>query len=152
MDNAKQLALVTIPTDKEKAFILSHRVARMATADKLGRPYVVPVCYAYDGGCFYTPIDKKPKRVSVEGLKRVRNISENPNVSVVIDEYHEEWTRLTYVIIHGRADIIKEGAEYLNSLRLLCEKYPQYKNMNLSKLNLPVIKIIPDRVTSWGAV
>jgi PPOX class probable F420-dependent enzyme len=143
---------MAIPTDRERAFILSHRVARMATADKMGRPLVVPICYAYDGMCLYTPIDKKPKRVPVDGLKRVRNISENPNVSVVIDEYQEDWTRLGYVIIHGRAEIIKRGKEYLRSLRLLCERYPQYKSMNLSKLNLPVIKIVPNRITSWGAV
>ncbi len=143
---------MAIPTDRERAFILSHRVARMATADKMGRPLVVPICYAYDGMYLYTPIDKKPKRVPVDGLKRVRNISENPNVSVVIDEYQEDWTRLGYVIIHGRAEIIKRGEEYLRSLRLLCERYPQYKSMNLSKLNLPVIKIVPSRITSWGAV
>jgi PPOX class probable F420-dependent enzyme len=142
---------VTILTEEEKVFILSRRVARMATADKSGRPLVVPICYAYDGRCFYTPIDKKPKRVSARGLKRVINLSENPNVSVVIDEYHEDWTRLCYVIIHGRAELLEGGEEYLNSLRLLCEKYPQYKNMDLSILNLPVIKIIPDRITSWGA-
>jgi PPOX class probable F420-dependent enzyme len=143
--------LETIPTDKERAFILSHRVARMATADKSGRPFIIPICYAYDGRCFYTPIDKKPKRVSVVALKRVRNISENPHVSVVIDEYQEDWTRLCYVIIHGRAELIERGEEYLNSLRLLCERYPQYEDMNLSKLNLPVIKIVPDRITSWDA-
>lgn len=124
----------------------------MATADKLGRPLVVPICYAYDGTCFYTPIDKKPKRVSAGGLKRVRNLTENPNVSVVIDEYHENWTMLCYVIIQGRAELLERGEEYLNSLRLLCEKYPQYEDMNLSKLNLPVIKIIPNRITSWGSV
>ncbi len=124
----------------------------MATADKLGRPLVVPICYAYDGTCFYTPIDKKPKRVSAGGLKRVRNLTENPNVSVVIDEYNENWTMLCYVIIQGRAELLERGEEYLNSLRLLCEKYPQYEDMNLSKLNLPVIKIIPNRITSWGSV
>ena len=143
---------MTIPTDKERIFILSHRVARMATADKSGRPLVVPICYAYDGRCFYTPIDKKPKRVSAGGLKRVRNLSENPNVSVVIDEYHENWTMLCYVIIQGRAELLEREEEYLNPLRLLCEKYPQYEDMNLSKLNLPVIKIIPNRIRSWGSV
>ncbi len=147
-----QSVLVIIPTDRERAFILSQRVARIATADKSGRPLVVPICYAYDGRCFYTPIDKKPKRVSVERLKRVRNILENPNVSIVIDRYHEDWTRLCYVIIHGRAELIGGGEEYIDSLRLLCEKYPQYRDMNLSKLNLPVIKIVLDRITSWGAI
>ena len=138
--------------DKQKQFIISHRVARMATVDKLGRPLVVPICYVYDGKNFYTPIDKKPKRVPVRELKRVRNILENPNISVVIDDYKEDWNKLRYVIIHGRAELIESGGEYQRSLRLLCEKYPQYVKMNLSGLNLPVIKVVPDRILSWGAI
>ncbi len=141
-----------ITTDKERVFILSRRVARMATVDKSGRPVVVPICYAYDGSYFYTPIDKKPKRVPIEKLKRVKNILENPNVSVVIDEYDEDWSALRYIIIHGGAELIERGDEYRNSLRLLCEKYPQYEDMKLSKLNLPVIKIVPNRIISWSAV
>ncbi|MBI2486016.1 MAG: TIGR03668 family PPOX class F420-dependent oxidoreductase [Deltaproteobacteria bacterium] len=138
--------------DRQKQFILSHRVARMATADKLGRPLVVPICYVFDGKNLYTPIDKKPKRVSVRELKRIRNILENPKISIVIDDYYEEWNKLTYVIIHGRAELMESGEEYQRSLRLLCEKYTQYVDMNLSTLNLPVIKVIPDRILFWRAI
>lgn len=141
-----------IPMDRQKQFILSHRVARMATADKLGRPLVVPICYVFDGKNLYTPIDKKPKRVSVRELKRIRNILENPKISIVIDDYYEEWNKLTYVIIHGRAELMESGEEYQRSLRLLCEKYTQYVDMNLSTLNLPVIKVIPDRILFWRAI
>src|SRR3989304_1638376 len=62
------------PTDKVLEFIKSHRVARMATVDGLGRPLVIPVCYHFNGSSIYTPIDKKPKRASPRKLKRVRNI------------------------------------------------------------------------------
>jgi PPOX class probable F420-dependent enzyme len=143
---------MTTPTDKEKEFILSHRVARMATVDKSGKPLVVPICYAYDGNYLYTPIDKKPKRVTIRDLKRIRNITENPNVSLVIDDYYDDWNKLCYVIIHGRAELMESGEEYQKSLGLLCEKYPQYREMNLFQLNLPVIKIVPDRMISWGAI
>ncbi len=138
------------PTDKVIEFIKSHKVARLATVDGLGRPLVVPICYYFDGGFIYTPIDKKPKRASPKELRRVRNIIENPNVSLLIDEYYEDWTKLCYVIINGRAEIIESGEEYQNSLRLLSEKYTQYADMKLSGLNLPVIKIIPERIISWG--
>ena len=140
------------PKYKEIEFIKSHRVARMATVDGLGRLLVVPICYYFNGKSVYTPIDKKPKRSSPGGLKRIRNIIENPNVSIVIDEYYEDWNKLCYVIINGRAEIIETGEDYQNSLRLLSEKYPQYVDMRLSKLNLPVIKIVPYRIVSWGAV
>lgn len=124
----------------------------MATVDNLGRPLVVPICFAYDGKHIYTPIDKKPKRVPVKELKRIKNILDNPNISLVIDDYHEDWNKLTYVIIHGRAELIESGEEYQRSLRLLCEKYTQYVDMNLSTLNLPVIKVIPVRILFWGAI
>lgn len=137
--------------DRQKQFIVSHRVARMATADKMGRPLVVPICYVFDGENFYTPIDKKPKRVAVKKLKRIRNILENPNISIVIDDYYEDWDKLRYVIIHGRAELIERGEEYQKSLRLLCDKYAQYVNMNLPALNLPVIKVVPERILLWGA-
>jgi PPOX class probable F420-dependent enzyme len=120
--------------------------------DNLGRPLVVPICFAYDGKHIYTPIDKKPKRVPVKELKRIKNILDNPNISLVIDDYHEDWNKLTYVIIHGRAELIESGEEYQRSLRLLCEKYTQYVDMNLSTLNLPVIKVIPVRILFWGAI
>ncbi len=139
-----------IPTDEEKTFIASQRVARMATVDKSGKPLVHPICYAYKDGNLYTPIDKKPKRVSWKGLKRVKNIQENPNVSVVIDEYSEDWGKLRYTIIHGRAELMEGGDEYDESLSLLCDKYPQYEEMDLSRLGLPVIKIIPERIVSWN--
>jgi hypothetical protein len=69
----------------------------------------------------------------------------------VIDDYYEDWNKLRYVIIHGRAELIERGEEYQKSLRLLCDKYAQYVNMNLPALNLPVIKVVPDRILFWGA-
>ncbi len=134
----------------EKNSINSHRIARLATVDKSEKPLVVPVCFVYDGEFIYTPIDKKPKEVSASKLKRIRNILHNPNVSVLIDEYFEDWSRLYYVIIHGRAELLHEGDEYHNSLALLCLKYNQYEKMGLEQLGLPVIKITPHKIISWG--
>ncbi len=138
--------------DRLNQFILSHRVARLATVDKLGRPLVVPICYVYDGKNLYSPIDKKPKLAPARDIKRIRNIIDNPFISVVIDDYDEDWNKLCYVIIHGRAELLESGEDYQMSLKLLCEKYPQYLEMNLSSSNLPVIKVIPARILSWGAI
>lgn len=140
------------PTKRELKFIQTQKIARMATVDKSGKPLVLPICYAYDGNYIYTPIDKKPKRVSPMQLKRIKNIINNPNVSVVIDRYYEDWARIAYIIIHGTAVVIDRGKEYHESLRILSEKYRQYEHMKLSQLGLPVIKIIPNRFTSWGKI
>jgi len=118
--------------------------------DELGNPLILPVCFAYDGGFIYSPIDKKPKRVSANKLKRVRNIIDNPNISLVIDKYVENWNKLYYVIIIGRADVIYSGGEYKRSLKILTEKYDQYRKMGLEHLGAPVIKITPEKIISWG--
>ena len=131
-------------------FIASHRVARLATADAGGAPYAVPICYAFDGECIYTAIDLKPKRVGGRELKRVRNILENPQVALVIDDYSEDWSHLAYVMVRGNAEIIEDGEERLNAEVLLREKYQQYADM--LEPGCAVIRITPERVVSWGAL
>lgn len=122
----------------------------MATVDEFGKPLVLPVCFAFDGSFIYSPIDKKPKTVSAGKLKRVRNIINNSNVSLVIDEYVENWSMLYYLIIQGTAELIDEGEEYKNSLTMLSDKYDQYREMGLENLGAPVIKITPEKIISWG--
>jgi len=122
----------------------------MATVDESGNPLVLPVCFAYDGCFIYSPIDKKPKRVSADKLRRVRNIINNPNISLVIDKYFENWNELYYVIITGRAHVLNSGEEYDKALKILAEKYDQYRKMGLENLGFPVIKITPEKIISWG--
>ncbi|MGH7892036.1 MAG: TIGR03668 family PPOX class F420-dependent oxidoreductase [Thermodesulfobacteriota bacterium] len=142
--------MITIPNDQEREILLSERVARMATADGSGRPHVVPVCFAYDGHNIFTPLDKKPKSVPAGELRRVKNILSNPRVSLVVDGYYEDWKRLYYVLVYGLASVIESGEEYRNSLILLSRKYPQYRKMGLEEAGLPVIKIVPESIVSWG--
>ena len=142
--------MTAIPDYREAEVMRSARVARMATADRSGRPLVVPVCFVYDGRFVFTPVDKKPKSVPGGELKRIKNLLSNPRVSLVIDGYYEDWSRLYYIIIHGHARVIENGEEYRNSLGLLSNKYPQYKKMSLESAGLPVIKIVPERIVSWG--
>lgn len=132
--------------------LLTNRVARLATADGAGAPHVVPVCFAYDGRCIYTPVDKKEKNVTPEELKRVRNIVSNPRVSLVVDGYYEDWSKLYFVMISGSAGVIESGEEYRNALKILSLKYPQYVKMGLEDAGLPVIKIVPDKIVSWGGL
>ncbi len=130
-------------------FIAEGRVGRLGTADTSGQPLVVPICYAFDGESIFSAIDAKPKARSPQGLKRIRNIRENPKVSVVIDRYDEEWTKLRYVIIQGRARILTDGGDFSRGVDLLLAKYPQYRAMGLSREAGLMIRIDPARVTQW---
>ncbi|MEO7020798.1 MAG: TIGR03668 family PPOX class F420-dependent oxidoreductase [Ktedonobacteraceae bacterium] len=138
-------------TQVERAFVRQQRVARLATSDADGHPSVVPVCYAFDGQHFYTPLDEKPKSVAVHQLKRVHNIEARHEVSLLIDQYADDWSQLGYILIYGRAEIVLPGhVLHTQALPLLRERYIQYLNMTLEKL--PVIVITPERIRAWGPV
>jgi len=136
-------------TDWEYKFISEQRVARLATVDANGQPSVIPIVYAFDGAALFTPLDAKPKRVAADKLQRVRNINANPSVAVIIDSYSDDWRRLAWVHIRGRARIITDGDEYTVGITLLGAKYPQYEHMPLS--GRPLIIIEPTGIRSWRA-
>jgi PPOX class probable F420-dependent enzyme len=129
--------------------IRSTRIAHLATADASGRPHVVPICFIFDGKHFYSPIDEKPKRVTTSKLKRLRNIRENTRVALVIDRYDENWAKLAYVLVTGRARIMLGGIKHREAVALLRRKYAQYRSMNI--VRLPMIVITPKKLTAWAA-
>jgi len=86
------------------------RVGRLATADLRGRPLVVPVCFALAGNVIYSAIDAKPKRDPSRPLRRVRNVLENPQASLAVDEYDEDWSRLWWVRLDGRGVVAEATA------------------------------------------
>jgi PPOX class probable F420-dependent enzyme len=134
-------------------YVSGHQVARLATCDAGGRPSVIPICYVFDGSSIYSPIDRKPKSVSGRKLKRVRNIEENGQVCLVIDDYSDDWNELAYVQISGTAEVIDPGdgagSEHEQAVRLLREKYAQYRWMDIDRT--PMIKITPTRIKAWRA-
>lgn len=137
------------PSPEVAGFLEQARVAHLATVTPDCRPHVVAICYAFDGENFYSAIDPKPKRVPPERLARVRNIRANPHVCLMVDRYEEDWANLKYVQVHGRAEVLFAGEEHARAVRLLREKYPQYRTMPIDAG--PVIKIRPERYVVWAA-
>jgi PPOX class probable F420-dependent enzyme len=131
----------------ERLFVDGQPVAHLATADRLAEPHVVPVCFALAEATLYITADEKPKRAGAT-LKRFRNITENPQVAVTIDRYAEDWSRLGWVMLRGRADILRDGHEHDAAQALLRVRYPQLETMHIA--HLPVIAVRIARVTSWG--
>jgi PPOX class probable F420-dependent enzyme len=137
-------------TAEEELFFQEQPVARMGTVDLEGQPHLIPICFVYRNGCFYSAIDAKPKRVAPHQLKRVRNILANPRVALLWDEYHADWSRLRYLRIQGEATLLTAGQEYEEAITALRQKYPQYVHLPLIAGQGPVIKIIPWRKQRWG--
>jgi coenzyme F420-0:L-glutamate ligase / coenzyme F420-1:gamma-L-glutamate ligase len=128
--------------------VRAARVAHLATADSGGQPLVIPICFAFDGKEFFSAIDEKPKRISPQKLKRLRNIEENSQVSLVIDRWDEDWRKLAYILVSGRARILLSGQKHRRAVSLLRKKYRQYHSMAIDQR--PMIVIRPARVKVWG--
>jgi coenzyme F420-0:L-glutamate ligase/coenzyme F420-1:gamma-L-glutamate ligase len=112
---------------------------------------VVPVCYALDGDAIHVVLDEKPKRVEARALKRVRNILENSNAALVVDHYDDQnWSRLGWIMLRGRAEIVEPGPEQAAAIVLLRDRYSQYRSMRLK--DCPVITLRIERVADWGVL
>lgn len=127
-----------------RARLALAQVARLATAGPGGRPHLVPVCFALEGGIVYFAVDAKPKRTS--DLKRLRNIEANPTVSLLVDHYENDWTRLWWVRVDGTARIVTDEQERRRAIELLEGRYSQYRRMPPEG---PVVAISVDRLTGW---
>ena len=130
-------------------FLRSARTGHLATANAKGRPQVVPVCFVFDGQAIYSVLDAKPKTTPLRQLRRVKNILANPQVSVVVDHYEEDWDKLQYILVSGDAELLESGEKWALAIAMLREKYPQYQAMDLDQS--PVIKITPVRYSPWSS-
>jgi PPOX class probable F420-dependent enzyme len=134
-------------------FVQRHRVARLATADASGTPSVIPICFAVindaNGPWIAIAVDEKPKGDPWR-LKRVRNILERPEVSIVVDDYSDEWDRLAWVLLRGSAAVLSPvEPDHEEAVRALRSKYPQYASMKLDAL--PVISVRELSSSAWGS-
>ena len=101
-------------------FILSLPLARLSTVTPSGLPHSVPICFALSGAdTIYTPIDSKPKTSSRKPLARITNIINNDEVVVLFDRYSEDWNKLGYVMVKGKASIVQNDHENLSLLPCL---------------------------------
>ena len=121
------------------------RSARLATTRPDGRPHVVPIVFAVDGDRIVTVVDDKPKRSA--DLQRLRNVEAQPEVSVLVDHYDEDWQRLWWARADGTARVVRGGPEWEAAVRLLQDKYAQYREPRTLG---PALVIEVSRWTSWS--
>jgi PPOX class probable F420-dependent enzyme len=116
----------TPKVDRETALRLvrSAPVARLATIGAGGRPHLVPIVFVIHGETLYTAVDDKPK--TSRRLRRIENARHRPDVTVLVDHYEDDWSRLWWVRLEGQARVLDAGDEGELALRVLIEKYAQY--------------------------
>jgi PPOX class probable F420-dependent enzyme len=125
--------------------LTTARVARLATTDPDGRPHLVPIVFAIEGDILYSAVDQKPKRSRT--LRRIENARRRPDVTVLVDDYEEDWERLWWIRLRGRARVLDEGPEHDRALALLIEKYAQYR---ADPPDGPVLAVDVTEVRTWS--
>lgn len=120
-----------------------ERVCRVATAGRRGMPHLVPVCHVLHGGKIYF--------ASGDDGRKVKNLRENPRITVTVDCYSDAWANLKGVMVQGRARLIGRGPRFRKIRALLYKKYPQYpREAAIAESDSVVIEVAPVRVFSWG--
>lgn len=126
--------------------VAAARVARLATIDADGRPHLVPVVFVLTGDTLYSAVDAKPKRSRT--LRRIENARARPDVTLLVDRYEDDWRRLWWVRLRGRARVLDTGEEAERALALLAEKYEQYRR---EPPGAPVLAVDVTEWRSWQA-
>jgi PPOX class probable F420-dependent enzyme len=117
------------------------RVARLATVSGDGSPHLVPIVFALDGPRLISAVDHKPKQSTA--LRRLDNIAVNPFVTVLVDEYDDDWTKLWWARADGWAHV--EESSDVSALR---DRYQQYRDRPPAG---PVIVVEVDHWSGWSA-
>ena len=133
--------------DQEATALLERsRVATLATVSADGSPHLVPVVFALDGIDIVTSVDGKPKTGRV--LARIENIARDPRVTLLAHHYEEDWSKLFWVRVDGRATLEEAGETFVRALDSLRNRYPQYESVDLTG---PVVRITIESTTTWEA-
>jgi len=104
------------------------------------------VTFAVDGVTIYTAVDHKPKRS--RDLHRLSNIARDPRVTLLVQDYSDDWTALWWCRLEGEARIAGEGADLDRATRLLQAKYRQYEG---KPPRGPAIVIAVTAASGWRA-
>ncbi|MEM7466781.1 MAG: pyridoxamine 5'-phosphate oxidase family protein [Pseudomonadota bacterium] len=138
--------------DKEHAYRLIDSTAsgRLAQLDAEGQVHAIPFVFVRQGDALYSPVDGKPKRHAK--LSRLAWIKAAPAVTVLLDHYEDDWSRLWWLRIYGDATEIGDNDRQWDAItRLLGNKYPQYAQTPMFSGTPTMMRISISRWKHWAA-
>jgi general stress protein 26 len=129
---------------KNKEFLKSQKILRLATIDPSGNPHIVPVWYMYDNDKFYVGTNTK--------TRKAKNIKENSKVSFCIDTGIKAPDIIGMMGI-GRAKLIlKMDRVEMLAKKILLRYFKNLKNQSAQELLNQtdcIIEITPKKITNW---
>jgi nitroimidazol reductase NimA-like FMN-containing flavoprotein (pyridoxamine 5'-phosphate oxidase superfamily) len=124
-----------------RGFVRDAPVCRIATVRPDGVPQLIPVCPVFDGETLY--VDIAEDGVSASGVRA------NGRVTVLIDEYHDDWDKLRAVVLRTKAEPIG-GKRQEAAWRMIREKFPQYSSVDWTPRLTLALHI--ESWTQWGVM
>jgi PPOX class probable F420-dependent enzyme len=149
------MSLLDSLSPADAALLADSRRAVLATVRPDGRPRLVPITFTVDAAAdvVYSPLDEKRKSVeNPRALARVRDIAARPDVSLLVDRWSEDWARLAWLRLDGRASLLEPAAgdgEHRAAVQGLRRRYAQYAEQQLD--DRPVLRLAIFAVRSWAA-
>lgn len=129
---------------KNKEFLKSQKIMRLATIDSSGNPHIVPVWYMYYNDKFYAGTNTK--------TRKAKNIKKNSKVSFCIDIGIKS-PDIVGMMGMGRARLILK-TDRVESLaeKILLRYFKNLKNQSAQQLLSQtdcIIEITPKKITNW---
>ncbi len=124
--------------------------AVLATLRAGGAPHLVPVVFAGDSRALWFAVDGKPKRG--RELQRIRHITRDSRVAMLVDHYDDDWQRLWWLRLDGSARLLaRDCPRGAMALGLLTDKYPQYRQVSLGTADSPLVEVTVGTIRAWCA-
>jgi len=93
----------------------------------------------------WSAVDEKPKRRAGEDLARVRWLRARPQSTITVDRYDDDWTRLAWLQLLGRVDVVPvESAP--EAIEALAGKYAPYAERTPPG---PLLRLSIDGARQW---
>ncbi len=141
MPSGRARTLGDLP-DSVRALLERERRGVLTTIARDGSGHTVPMVFVVIGDELVSPIDHKPKTGRV--LARVRNIERDARVTVLVDHWDEDWTRLAWVMVRAHAVIDADAPpEVVQSLNARYRQYAPDERPDA------LIRIRPTKLTWW---
>jgi PPOX class probable F420-dependent enzyme len=119
------------------------RVARLGYVDEGDHPRVLPVTFAIAAGAVWSAIDEKPKE-SMEPA-RLRHLRRRPEAALLVDVYDDDWTRLAWVQLLGRVEVLPADSAP-EAMEALAQRYAPYAERMPPG---PLLKLVVERTRQW---
>jgi PPOX class probable F420-dependent enzyme len=141
MTSGRANTIADLP-ESVRALFERERRGVLTTIAPDGSGHAVPVLFVVIGDEIVCPIANKPKRGRL--LARVRNIERDTRVTVLVDHWDEDWTRLAWVMVRAHAVIDPDAPpEVVHSLNARYQQYAPDERPDA------LIRIRPTRLTWW---